>query len=771
MGKFTQQFFRPSAVLAFRMLVFAVLVVVASSITFVPTGFAQPTDCLWTRSVADRNGTPGPRTICPSQFSARGIRCSGQDCRAISLYCCRQPASLGVTTQSSSGWISEEQGSAPDANGLIWSARCSGDWCDGIDAILRTPTAASVVSVLQDDCQRTAFVSSASPVPATCRPGYWATNILCRGTYCSQVALRCCRVDWGNSQQSASSCFSTRYFSSAGASARPPGNRAECPSGFVMRGASCIGNYCGIMSIYCCPYMVGADTAASPSQWVGSVSSQMSGVFPAHPTGFVNGLQCDGSNCASLSLRFVQSPNLPTAGACTQGTRFSEEQGHYMCPAGTAVRGLSCDGTDCDNISLNCCALGCNDPATCGANQPRPFDLVSTSTDWNGFPLNPRWQAQVTNPGTRPDPTSCEESDFRPPCTNNLVTWDGWGSGPAFSNCRHANWQAATHVGSIRWVGYSHQYVWDDNDLNFDMQLAENAGLTGSQERLHLEFDRGETTSRFGSPFWRTFDQGVSTNLPSTLFDSSDAVITGLFGLDCMHGCTAESHPVYAFAARVWGSELVHDDQWAYFARRTGNEGWCSSQNHPISWQRAFIRLPAPSSSVTNARLTSRSDLYGANGAAWVGASFDATTTPPSLLVEFSLPSDNSIADGVLHIEWQSTVPISPRTRPTTAPQSQRGGDEREIEALEHRLSPQQRAAFETRLRQIEPQRTSTPRNASVPIPPAAFDWLRGRTPPPRVTIPPTAQGVPDADRVSLQRAQAEAFCNISGTCRSGPVR
>src|SRR6185437_1510475 len=43
----------------------------------------------------------------------------------------------------------------------------------------------------------------------------------------------------------------------------------------------------------------------------------------------------------------------------------------------------------------------------CTAASALPFDFVVGGLDVNGWPLNPRWGAQVAQPATFPDPLAC----------------------------------------------------------------------------------------------------------------------------------------------------------------------------------------------------------------------------------------------------------------------------------------------------------------------------------------------------------------------------
>jgi hypothetical protein len=72
------------------------------------------------------------------------------------------------------------------------------------------------------------------------------------------------------------------------------------------------------------------------------------------------------------------------------------------------------------------------------------------------------------------------------------------------------------------------------------------------------------------------------------------AVVTGLIGLDTAHTPAAESHPVYAMAIQNNRQQALAGgtDTWAIFARKFGNEGYCSQRDHPLPAGPITIRIP-----------------------------------------------------------------------------------------------------------------------------------------------------------------------------------
>jgi hypothetical protein len=111
-----------------------------------------------------------------------------------------------------------------------------------------------------------------------------------------------------------------------------------------------------------------------------------------------------------------------------------------------------------------------------------PFDLVWTSEDDSGFPLNAMWGWQITHPGTFPDPTQCTQGPFSGKCTTwaDVITQDT----AEFCNIEqyepgtqthllsmgvagHVNWAAGTYVGRITWESHSTPGTDDDYNLDF----------------------------------------------------------------------------------------------------------------------------------------------------------------------------------------------------------------------------------------------------------------------------------------------------------------
>src|SRR5262249_40245419 len=207
---------------------------------------------------------------------------------------------------------------------------------------------------------------------------------------------------------------------------------------------------------------------------------------------------------------------------------------------------------------------------TIGPPSLAPFDLVGDAVDDNGLSLNPKWGAQRIDPSALPNPQLCPRRDPGSyPCTNQFTHQDsGWfGCGP------HINWFGATYEGKVYWQDHS-----SDDDYNIKLTREDRAGYTTAHaDHILCEFDSDETIDHFSTPWWSRFHRAVDEGdaRARQMMDGSFAIVTGLAGLDCEHGCWSELHPVWALAMNVQPS--LEDDLWAIFVRNWGNEGFCGT--------------------------------------------------------------------------------------------------------------------------------------------------------------------------------------------------
>lgn len=306
---------------------------------------------------------------------------------------------------------------------------------------------------------------------------------------------------------------------------------------------------------------------------------------------------------------------------------------------------------------------------TIGPQSLAPFDLVADTVDDNGLPLNPKWGAQRKNPNVLPDPGG-------PLRTNQYTYEDNYGGhnpilcGGPFATGNHVNWFGATYEGIVKWDEHDcPSSSCGDDDYNILLGTCDKAGYTANNPlNIKCEFNAGETILSFKTDWWSRFrkavnDDGCNSLVPAPIcntrngnragrmIDGKYAIVTGLVGLDCVHGCKSELHPVWAMAMNVQPS--ANDDIWAFFVRNWGNEGQCSQNQH-------FIDFP---NNKYTFRLPWRKGATSVNVTKFDVKSFDiknhskTVTLVPGVgvFLTFTLdaPRENgSMWEGELHLEW-----------------------------------------------------------------------------------------------------------------------
>lgn len=252
-------------------------------------------------------------------------------------------------------------------------------------------------------------------------------------------------------------------------------------------------------------------------------------------------------------------------------------------------------------------ALGLSIWAMQAAGQEYPFNLVDGPKDENGFLLNPRWKAE--SPKVCPPSTAeCSKSRQAKACAERASLDKAPGKFREWLRLKnipkatcfltrgpiagHLNFQPVTFVGQLGWDGLAF-----DGDYDFTLQpegggvTLENIGEDG-QPDIGVEFSSIETLNRADDlpEWWQGFrDVVLASRRPEPVREYIArenrgepplAVITGLLGLDCVHKCHSELHPVYGMAIRVRNE--LDGERWAVLARNWGNQGWCSQKQHPL---------------------------------------------------------------------------------------------------------------------------------------------------------------------------------------------
>lgn len=246
------------------------------------------------------------------------------------------------------------------------------------------------------------------------------------------------------------------------------------------------------------------------------------------------------------------------------------------------------------------------------------------SYDDNLFFKNPIWGAIANNtiannkstpipnpldfcPGASHDPNQWTSS---PTCTSQKVYYAGPTGGCSGG---HMNYFPITYEGSLYWQDFSGPwYKRGDGDYNFYLRRNDKALYSKGWKNkagvpidaIGPEFDSDETVDNWDNTntWWDHFhhdgvDKDNATNYLAP-HHAPFAIVIGLAALDCEHDCHTELHPVYAMFIHV--KDDPNDDQWAFFVRNWGNEGWCSNNqeylndNSFLGSKTIKVRIPHP---------------------------------------------------------------------------------------------------------------------------------------------------------------------------------
>lgn len=355
-------------------------------------------------------------------------------------------------------------------------------------------------------------------------------------------------------------------------------------------------------------------------------------------------------------------------------------------------------------------------PPSSARQPPREFDIVARTTDYNGSPLNPLWGSVTTGAGVPAVTPACDREPHLDRCTSQAPSFDKAKLTAAicvFSGSKirgHVNWTVAAATGQVLWLNLA-----SDSDFNFmffpdgDAALTKNnsdaRAIEPKRKYIELEFDSRETVQHFATTWWKEFTALVKQQPHSPEIDAKlnpkapgtavNAVVYGLLGLDCVHDCVSEYHPVYAMAIET--DPTPSSNQWVIFVRNWGNEGFCSALDHRLQLPDGKLRLTLPRTGLRpevvtkNATQFARSD----NRIPLPAVEFDAQSgagTPSArgqIVLTFDLrpPEEQVDAELVLTLNWKETAPPSTapvRRVPGTAPAAAQ--PEASIESPEDRL-------------------------------------------------------------------------------------
>lgn len=448
---------------------------------------------------------------------------------------------------------------------------------------------------------------------------------------------------------------------------------------------------------------------------------------------------------------------------------------------------------------------------------PKPFDVVLTQdgNDPNGFPVNPKWGAQLASTAAQfPDADACNISgngNFDPKCTNsstsvNAPTWlhkavCNLTTSPAHGKPRaHFNWTPATFVAPVYWGG--HQSAPFDGDVDLWITPRENAAVAAGNETtinnlpaMEVEFNMDEVFRRFtrgAVPSWDQIvdavdqednSQGGDPNGPPSRFNNKCAVVVGLLGLDCDHGCKSELHPAFLFALHT--KDDPNDDTWLIFARNIGNEGYCSSKlvHLDLAANRISALIPRPGAQFVKMLDTTRfySVLNDSSLQVEVGPAGNNSTAAVTFEFPQQAPAtvlEGDLVFGELHLQWNGAGSATSGDHacnvPTPGLTVIRGAENEETDALrnafglkegsarEHAISREHRfnlaLAEQDRLKLLPPElkRGTQLRITAVSAPPAH-------------RAPSTVRLIDDLQQAAEQHREAQELCRDLGT-KSAPT-
>ena len=226
----------------------------------------------------------------------------------------------------------------------------------------------------------------------------------------------------------------------------------------------------------------------------------------------------------------------------------------------------------------------CSNPKTTGQ---APYDMKWCQEDPdNGFPINPGYyggpfQDPATSPiGDKQFVSAGQVSPGAVTWTRSTLAWLLGIYGFVTYN------KTAMFTGTIYWASHSS----GDDDYNMDLFTPLLAGVSKQTETklgniplLHLEFDSDETIDHYdGNAWWRSFHQAVDDNeqIAHAMVDGCKAIVIGRWAMDGVHGCRAEVHPVLGLAIQTKPTPAgAGTEQWQFFLRGRGNQGWWGSDN------------------------------------------------------------------------------------------------------------------------------------------------------------------------------------------------
>jgi hypothetical protein len=297
----------------------------------------------------------------------------------------------------------------------------------------------------------------------------------------------------------------------------------------------------------------------------------------------------------------------------------------------------------------------------------KAMDIVSPGfiVDDNFLMKNPVWGLIADKRATTPpfpslfcDCNSGDENKWTtaPDCTSQDVHYNKPYSGNYCPDGGHMNYFPITYESTICWGDHS---GWDD-DYNFRLRRKDLALNTAGWDGLQVEFDSDETVDDWDNTdtWWDDFHHNKvdeSDDAARDAIDGKFAIVIGEAGIDLEHGCHIELHPVYAMFVHI--KDDPNDDQWAFFVRNWGDEGYCGNNqvyyHNPLASDNSItVRIPhenaVPAGFTHNIR-----SISDANHKTLVLFDF----VQDALLLTFNLdvPEEHTTIVGDINIQWSAT--------------------------------------------------------------------------------------------------------------------
>lgn len=377
------------------------------------------------------------------------------------------------------------------------------------------------------------------------------------------------------------------------------------------------------------------------------------------------------------------------------------------------------------------------------------MDFTSTALDANGVPLNPTWTWNLLTATPAPVAHLCSFSskpdgmnrDSFATCASHepqIVDYGGcWNIHDVGDILGHANFGAVTYTVDA----FANQasgtpapgiefdnHDGDDDDWTWNLRRNDGALYTSlSPAQIQMEFDSDETVDHFTIDGWQSFHGGVNSDDEASghyldansRLQNVSAIVVGMAGVDCPHGCLPEIHPVYGLALHMADSTPAND-HWLFFARNWGDEGYCG---------RGDVRWPVTALSFTL-------PMPGASGASFVGTpdveqSHNSGDIQLNVLkhvgAQLTIPlpdsSQHGFVDGEIRVKWARSLPPGATTvfrRPfpiwaattfagaAVSPAGAASGTEESLQEQLRALSSAQRKAILEHLRHLSPNVKTT---------------------------------------------------------------